>query len=122
MKSPIIGAVVKSFALPSFAGLVPNVSAFNYVEPPWIKQLEAVNRQLQFRVGKQLEAIAGVRPLFAQLGRLRERCDRLEAAGWLPHHTTPFGLVDDLDDDPLALAEALDQHYAQTWPEVRACY
>lgn len=120
MKSPIVGSVVRPFVVPSFAGLVPKLTTFKYVEPPWIKQLEVVNRQFQSLVGKQFEGIARAQPFFMELARVRKRCELLEATGWLPHHTTPFDLINRFDDDqPNALAEALDHHYTEAWPEVR---
>ena len=43
----------------------------------------------------------------------------LNAAGWLPHHTTPLSLVADCSHDVCAVRIKLNEYYAQNWSSVR---
>ena len=53
------------------------------------------------------------------LARLEQHNDALEKSGWLPHHSTPFELVDACNGDSEALCRTLLQFYEEHWPEVR---
>ena len=53
------------------------------------------------------------------LDKLQRHNDVLDNSGWLPHHSTPFELVDACDTDPEALRLGLLQFYEERWPEVR---
>lgn len=55
--------------------------------------------------------------ILAPLRRAERRLRMFEAAGWLPHFTTPFDALDDLEDEADA-GELLDAHYREAWPEV----
>ena len=43
----------------------------------------------------------------------------LNAAGWLPHYTTPLSLVEDYSGDDFAVRNKLNEYYGQNWPSVR---
>jgi len=55
------------------------------------------------------------------IARSRREQQRLEVAGFLPHYTTPFDLLEDLEN-PEAIAASLEAHYVENWPEVRATF
>jgi hypothetical protein len=56
-------------------------------------------------------------PIAQGLVVLRETTSRLNNAGWLPHHTTPFKLV--FEADPNAVDALLSQYYQAEWETVR---
>lgn len=62
------------------------------------------------------------KPIFEDLRRHEEEARRVEDAGWLPHHTTPFELLDDPDLSAEAVAQILEAHYVDGWPQVRAAF
>ena len=43
----------------------------------------------------------------------------LNAAGWLPHYTTPLDLVTDCSGDICDVRNKLNEYYKQNWPSVR---
>ena len=43
----------------------------------------------------------------------------LNAAGWLPHYTTPISLVEDCSGDACAVRRKLNEYYEQNWSSVR---
>ena len=43
----------------------------------------------------------------------------LNAAGWLPHYTTPLSLVEDCSGDVCAVRSKLNEYYEQNWSSVR---
>lgn len=53
------------------------------------------------------------------LEKLQRHNDVLDKSGWLPHHSTPFGVVDDCDTDSEALRRRLLHFYEERWSEVR---
>lgn len=63
--------------------------------------------------------LAPVRRFQAIAARATRRQRMFEAAGWLPHYTTPFDALDALEDETEA-AGLLDAHYREAWGEVRA--
>lgn len=54
-----------------------------------------------------------------KLKKLQRHNDVLDKSGWLPHHSTPFELVDACDNDPEALRRRLLRFYDERWPKVR---
>jgi hypothetical protein len=53
-----------------------------------------------------------------ELARKAHRHLLFESAGWLPHYTTPFSLVED-DTDAAGLSAILNGYYLQKWTRVR---
>lgn len=45
-----------------------------------------------------------------------ERCEVFEKAGWLPHWSTPFHLI---DDDKESFDERVHEHFRNVWPVLR---
>ena len=62
--------------------------------------------------------LAPVRRLHAIAQRATRRQRMFEAAGWLPHYTTPFDALDELEAEADA-GDLLDGHYRASWIEVR---
>ncbi|PVM82066.1 hypothetical protein DDF67_23940 [Caulobacter endophyticus] len=62
------------------------------------------------------------KPIFEDLRRHEEEARRVEDAGWLPHYTTPFELLDDPDLSTEAIAQILVAHYVDGWSQVRATF
>jgi hypothetical protein len=64
---------------------------------------------------------ATTRPLAERLRWVREQsdqCDRLERAGWLPHRTSPFHLLQDGEAGDGKLDRRVQSYYEEAWPEV----
>ena len=76
------------------------------------------NRIQQFVdiVTPHLEPVARGLAAMAEWHRIR---DVLNAAGWLPHYTTPLGLIADCLADVDTVRDKLEEYYAQNWPRVR---
>lgn len=86
----------------------------------------------QFDLGPGLRNVVGLSNSLAAVANLTEPMRRfakfmaeagrrhrlLETSGWLPHYTTPFAQLDDLDD-PEEVARLLEAHYRDQWSEVR---
>lgn len=53
---------------------------------------------------------------FAQIGR---DIKLMEDAGWLPHYTTPFELIDNCEDNPAKLDKELTEYYQANWRSIR---
>ena len=53
------------------------------------------------------------------LAKLQRHNAVLDKSGWLPHHSTPFELVDACNGDSEALRRRLRQFYEERWPEIR---
>ena len=54
-----------------------------------------------------------------KLAKLQRHNEVLDQSGWLPHYSTPFELLDECGNDPVALDRQLLQFYEKSWPEVR---
>jgi hypothetical protein len=65
--------------------------------------------------GRWVEANSGT---LVELVRKAHRHLLFDRAGWLPHYTTPFFLVED-DIDAAGLSALLDGYYRQNWTRVR---
>lgn len=57
--------------------------------------------------------------IFADLAITKRRCDILESAGWLPHYTTPFDILEDEAGTPSEIATRIEHHYTDQWSMVR---
>ena len=53
-----------------------------------------------------------------QLARHARRAQVLDEAGWLPHHSMPFGRVEECAGDVGAVHELLCRHYRERWSDV----
>lgn len=54
-----------------------------------------------------------------KLEKFKRHNDLLDKSGWLPHHSTPFELVDACGSDSDALRRRLRDFYTEHWPGVR---
>lgn len=98
----VSAALIRPLPIFSIRPLVPRLSA-----------LTAMGR-----VGRLPESVRRMTSLLARSAREHEI---LEAAGFLPHHTTPFDLLEGIDDAEAAAAR-LDSYYAENWPAVRDAF
>jgi hypothetical protein len=65
------------------------------------------------------KAFEAQRPAFEAWQRTMRRTEKIEAAGWLPHSTTPWAELDPVLDDPAAVGEVLERYYSEHWRGVR---
>ena len=105
--------------------VIRRLSAMANIHSGWNKRLERLNEPFQ-AASKLLRSFdRSMAPFTATLRRLEEeseKCERLEAAGWLPHETMPF---DELEDQTLAgdaLDEIVDRHYRINWASAKASF
>lgn len=100
-------------------------AAFMANPPPWVHETAAVIRGLSLvaerdapKVAAALEACRPFAEALQTLQREKAKADQLEAAGWLPHATSPFHLI----DGTMSVAEVgavAEAHYRDRWDEVR---
>lgn len=64
----------------------------------------------------QLGSVAKVANDIAKIGR---ETKALDDAGWLPHYSTPFAIIDECNGDTQTLNEKLERHYDDNWQSVR---
>lgn len=57
---------------------------------------------------------------FNEIVRGQRERQRMEKAGWLPHYTTPFDVLDNIEDEEID--NFLASHYTEQWPEVKAAF
>jgi hypothetical protein len=97
-KSPLLAV---GLATPIGLGLGANVS---FGVPDWVSRMS--------------EPIGRLSNAMAKAGR---ELRLLDEAGWLPHYTMPFDLLEDLEDGH-AVETTLHQHYEKQWPAVRQAF
>lgn len=61
-------------------------------------------------------------PLLTALLETWARYHALDRSGWLPHHTTPFHLLDPADQDSAVAGRILADYYEAEWPAVEAAF
>lgn len=66
------------------------------------------------------EQLRSISPVAEDFQRLESRCKRLEEAGWLPHSTSPWHLLDNEELNGDQLNEAVQAYYVDNWQSVRA--
>ncbi|MFT8246474.1 hypothetical protein [Roseomonas sp. BN140053] len=100
-------------------------AAFVVNPPPWVHETAAVIRGLSQaaeraapKISAALEALRPFAEAVQTLERETAKADLLDAAGWLPHATSPFHLVDRTMEvaEVGAVAEA---HYRDHWNVVQ---
>jgi uncharacterized coiled-coil protein SlyX len=107
--------------------LATQLNPFAEIQREAAKALESHFRVFE-EVRRQTEQFAELvsRPAakFAEMARSylieRQRADSLTKAGFLPHITTPFHLVDECDDDVFKLSNLIEEYYRDNWTAVRA--
>lgn len=70
---------------------------------------------------QMLGALTATAGYFRDVGGRVERYTRIEAAGWLPHYTTPFDLIlpDMLEDE---ISDTIGQYYLENWRVVERAF
>lgn len=99
----------------------PNLIVQNIIES--IDNLHAPIRAIQERMNSFLQTITEATRPFAKfltmVAKYGELAERLKIAGFLPHESTPFQLVENYADDPQQLKNELEVFYTKNWNEVR---
>lgn len=89
----------------------------------WNKAMRPLT-EIGERISRQMEAVnLKLGPVLERLQWLEEherQCSRIEEAGWLPHASSPYELVDQAGDDLAALDQAIDEHYRRDWQRISA--
>lgn len=102
--------------------------------PPWLTDIQRSITGVMQQISPMMEAIEkamkpleGLKEAIAPFYRLIEEIQReeyvrrrLEDAGWLPHVTTPFEALEDIEDD--SLSATLEQHYRKNWEEIKLTF
>lgn len=84
-----------------------------------LKLLLRATRVGFWRLSKWLEAR---RPLIEALVDTWSRYHTLDRSGWLPHHTTPFHLLDPLEEDAEKTSGVIAEYYRREWPTIEAAF
>lgn len=98
-----------------FAAVSRHPTALNGFRMPGLSSMISRVTAYQSAISKMLEPVQRLHAI-AQRATRRQRM--FEAAGWLPHYTTPFDDLDALTDDDAA-GDLLDAHYRENWVDVR---
>lgn len=101
-------------ALPKLAApLIANIEAWQRAMQPLVELGERIKRTME-------EATAPLAGKFDRIRREDRMCERLEALGWLPHDTSPFGLVEEDSEDQAALDAAIEAYFSEEWSVIAA--
>lgn len=110
-------------------GAFPAINAgspLKLVKPPWISSLNEATKELSERfaaIGRlSSELLKPYQPCFAELSRIGNLSDVIQAAGWLPHYSTPFDEVEACEGDVAAVHAALTRYYEENWSEIREAF
>jgi hypothetical protein len=77
---------------------------------------------LRLAAQKAREWIRAHEPLLTSLVETWARYHALDQSGWLPHHTTPFHLLDPSEPDPAVAGRLVGDYYDAEWPMVEAAF
>ena len=102
-----------AFPLLDTRQMFPALDAFHEFNKHLVDTLAGIQAgiQAQFR---------SLTPMLEKFAKHEGHCKRLEEAGWLPHPASPWHLLDDEALCGDALNEAIEAHYQENWPSVRA--
>ena len=93
------------------------------IAPAWIAQFQTAAAQIAQTVrpwvAEYSRAAEAMRPAIEAWSRNMRHAKRIEAAGWLPHYTTPWNQLDEALEDPALINSILEEYYADRWSEVR---
>ncbi len=92
------------------------------VSAPGYEAVRQLSESIQKVTGGFSEAFKRQTALLARITLTNQEIQRIEAAGWLPHYTTPYDAVADFDDDAEALSAHLEAYYRTEWPSVRETF
>lgn len=117
--------------------LADQMQAVVWKPPEWVSQIQVAATEISRSVQPFLveaarafeatrpfltdvaKAFEAQRPAFEAWRRTMRRTEKIEAAGWLPHYTTPWSELDPVLDDPAAVGEVLERYYSEHWRGVR---
>lgn len=97
------------------------------IQPPtWLADFAEASHRFSENWKQVTNAIGTVmaehRSLFEDIARAGDECRRIEAAGWLPHYTTPFDKISACGEHPSAIDAVLEAHYRNEWPNVQSAF
>lgn len=81
-----------------------------------------VFRVLRLAALRAREWVLSNEPLLSSLLDTWGRFHALDRSGWLPHHTTPFNLLDPAEQDPAVARRIVEAHYEDEWSAVEAAF
>jgi hypothetical protein len=110
----------------AFEQMVVAVHSFATSPPPVVLELKRSLHQLRddwTKVARGVaDAVAASREVWLPLLRIGYAYQRLDQSGWLPHHTTPFHLIEQAGDSAEAVGDVLQRFYKEEWPAVSAAF
>ena len=78
---------------------------------------DAINEPYR-QLNESMQRVAsGFQPFMAKMARMHHHQERLESAGWLPHTSTPFALLDENEAEQDGVI--LENYYRENWAEVK---
>ena len=113
-------------ASPDAQALEQRWDAFVTEPPAWFTDLQAIAADLLVGVVTLAAEIGKVvapwGPALAEVTRIDAECQAIEAAGWLPHYTTPADVVAEAAARGETVGALLERHYTDNWPAVKAAF
>lgn len=136
LRTPNLGAMIAvktALQVPIAPALTTQIEALQsqwkglvFQPPLWLLHLRETTLQSSLglasfadRINKAYEPL---REVFGRIARTAKECERIEAAGWLPHYTTPFTEAAAFGEDAEAVAACLENHYTERWSDVKAAF
>lgn len=86
--------------------------------PPWLKDIQELIVFAQAQVEAFNKLMGPFWLLMAKVAQLHQLAERIEAAGWLPHYTTPFADLAELGAEEISTR--LAAYYQTEWSAVSA--
>jgi len=60
------------------------------------------------------------RVIVLEIAAAQRQSELLNEAGWLPHVTTPFHLIEECAGNTVRLSESIESYYKENWSQIRA--
>lgn len=92
------------------------------VRPSTAPTLDDIFRLVGLAVMRFRRWVRRHEPLLTALLETWARYNALDRSGWLPHHTTPFHLLDPAETDPVVSGKIVSDYYEAEWPVVEAAF
>lgn len=87
---------------------------------PYVKQLNEQAEKWQTQFDLMTPQIRSFGAMFERIAREEEKNKKLENAGWLPHETSPFELIDTVPVEELS--EKVRIYYLDNWEGIKAIF